>query len=96
MSAQYKKIALPAEKILKVLKRFEQGIQLTSKSAEYEMLQLYRQHQKGTAFWKFQSALLKCEKPKLLGGSNYEEPCGSPALIGCLCHSGATEGEEQL
>ena len=76
------------------MKRFDQGIQQTFKTAEYEMLQLYCQHQKGTASFKFQSLLIDCEKPKLFGGSNYEEPCSSPALIGCVCHSGATgEGE---
>ena len=66
-----------------------------SLTSDYQLLQLYRQHQKGAAFWKFQMLLLDCEKPRLFGGSTYEEPCSSPALIGCACHSGATgEGEQ--
>lgn len=95
MSVQCEKIPLPEEKILKILKRFDQGIQLTSKKTDYQMLQIYRRHQQGAAFTRFQMLLLECEKPKLLGDSIYEEPCSSPALIGCACHSGATgEGEQ--
>ena len=89
------KKGLPEEKIHTLLRRFDQGIQLTFKSTEKEILRLYHQSQQGTATFNFRSLLMSCEKPKLFGGSNYEEPCSSPALTGCSCHLGATEGEEQ-
>ena len=86
---------LPEEKILNLLKRFDNGIQQTFKSAQKEVLNLYRKNQEVAASFKFKSLLIRCEKPKLFGGSNREEPCSSPALVGCACHSGATSEGEQ-
>ena len=63
-------------------------------SIEETILKEYRKHQQAAAISKFKSKLMNCNKPLLFEGGTYEEPCSSPALIGCRCQPG-TESEEE-
>ena len=46
---------------------------------------IFREYQQEAAKHKFRTYLLRCTKPKLFSESSNEEPCNSPALIGCSC-----------
>ena len=60
---------------------------------EETILKEYRNRQRSAAMTKFRSLVMECEKPILFQGSLYEEPCGSPSLVGCLCQSETKEAK---